>query len=222
MIFRNCLAFWLVPFSVFSQNSIKIVPLIPEKDFIQDFKNNLPVSESDLRKIPVDTLLLQVRLTIDSNGKAIDGIVENDEFNWTSFVKRNLANVSKFKVPASENASEYRFEIKYPNPYLNDETILEPKYPVKGGVNKLKDRFADEMDVYFRLENVGTFTLVYFVETDGRVKDFVYEENASKALVNYTKRFFKRIEKFEPAYQFGNPIRHKMFLTFTIVEKSKN
>lgn len=204
--------------SVFSQ-STKALPTISEQDFIQDFGHNLLAFESDLRKVPADTLLLSVHLLIDAKGKVFDGFVENDVYQWTPIVKKSLYNLPKFQLPDVDSKEYfYAFDLKYPNPFYNDGLILEPKYPEKGGVEKLFNRFADEMDVYFRLENIGKFTLVYYVETDGSVKDFVYEQNASKALKNYTKRFFKHIEKFEPAYQFQKPLRHKMSYTFTIVD----
>lgn len=195
-----------------------IHPAVSQNDFIADFRVNLAVPERQLRKIPFDTLALYVELWIDEKGHVYDGQAIDDVYGFSALIKKSLANLPTFEVPGHGSPFRYGFKLEYPNPYFDDGDILEPYYPVRGGVKRLYDDFANQMDKYFRLENIGDFTLVYFVEADGTVKDFVYEEPVSKALHNYTKRFFKNVSAFEPAYKNGLPIRHKMTFTFSIID----
>jgi len=195
-----------------------IRPAVSENDFVADLRSNLAVSEKQLRKIPSDTLSVNIELQIDEAGNVYDGQVLDDVYGFDPLIKRALGNLPVFEVPPQGAPFRYSFKMQYPNPYFRDGGILEPSYPLKGGVKRLYDDFAGQMDKYFRLENIGDFTLVYFVDKDGVVRDFIYEEPVSKALNNYTKRFFKKIATFEPAYKEGVPIRYKMSFTFTIID----
>lgn len=217
MLADNWLRIFIILFTgnLFAQG---IHPAISENDFIEDFKVNFAVTEKQLRKIPFDTISVNIELWIDEKGNVYDGQVLDDIYDFSALIKKGIGNLPVFQVPEQGSPFHYSFKLEYPNPYFGDGGVLEPYYPLKGGVKKLYDDFAVQMDKYFRLENIGDFTLVYFVEVDGTVKDFVYEEPVSKALTNYTKRFFKKISAFEPAYKNGIPVRHKMTFTFSIID----
>lgn len=199
-----------------SQNNA--LPRMHESDFIEDFKSNLAVSERELRKVPAASFVLDIRFHIDEKGYVYKSEVQNDIYGFSKIVGKSLNNLPVFEISGTGAPYHYDVKFEYLNPYFGDEVLLDPRYPVKGGVKTLHDEFANQMDEYFRLENIGDFTLVYFIEEDGTVKDFVYEEPVSKALKNYTRRFFRKITKFEPAYLHGLPVRHKMIFTFSIID----
>lgn len=194
------------------------LPGISESDFVADFKSNLAVSERELRKVPAVSFVLDIRFHIDEKGSVYKSEVRNDIYGLSKIVEKSLNNLPVFEVSGTGAPYHYDVKFEYLNPYFGDDILLDPRYPGKGGIKKLHDEFAEDINAHLRIENIGDFTLVYFIEEDGTVKDFVYEEPVSKALKNYTRRFFRKINKFEPAYLHGLPVRHKMIFTFSIID----